>query len=412
MITELFTHKLRLFLFFFAIFTLKQICWSQEEKVERHKFFETYSIPNELRQMPMQLFLEDVDRQTRVVLGGNCREVLRLFPENTTQWKWENATIKYTFVYDKETKQYHLLSYTTNIVKDSIDADNYNWQDVFDYTISFNSSGKMDQVFGAFWGFSYHDNGLLAEFSFSNKEMFPDVKTPSHIEWDENGNKTFDAYAEKRHNFWDDVWYDSNYLNDLRKKKTLTTHPNTRFEDLYRLPTKPSDKVVIAVLQGISNGYKNIRDGDVRKLLAIQGFDKHPTNDIYIDIALVKKHIGSVLCSQLLNEGRYACYMQFNEQEQLTTYRLGNLMKPTNQTNSIGLNTGNKMPHGIDGNGTEVKFHPTGYPASYKTIVKNRLFGRQIEWNDKGEVISDVDLDIPKPWADAPKKDDDSGQKK
>ncbi|MDR3267239.1 MAG: hypothetical protein LBT24_06700 [Tannerella sp.] len=56
------------------------------------------------------------------------------------------------------------------------------------------------------------------------------------------------------------------------------------------------------------------------------------------------------------------------------------------------------------GNGIEVKFHPTGYPASYKTIVKNRLFGRQIAWNDKGEVISDVDLDIPKPWTDAPKK--------
>ncbi|MDR0610642.1 MAG: hypothetical protein LBG58_11065, partial [Planctomycetaceae bacterium] len=63
-----------------------------------------------------------------------------------------------------------------------------------------------------------------------------------------------------------------------------------------------------------------------------------------------------------------------------------------------------KVP--LIGNGTEVKFHPTGYPASYKTIVRNRLFGRQIEWNDKGEVISDIDLDIPKPWLDAPKKEE------
>jgi hypothetical protein len=61
--------------------------------------------------------------------------------------------------------------------------------------------------------------------------------------------------------------------------------------------------------------------------------------------------------------------------------------------------------HGIPSlneKGIIVIFHSTGYPASYKTIVRNRLFGRQIEWNDKGEVISDVDLDIPKPWADAP----------
>jgi hypothetical protein len=57
-------------------------------------------------------------------------------------------------------------------------------------------------------------------------------------------------------------------------------------------------------------------------------------------------------------------------------------------------------------NGIEVKFHSTGYPATYKTIVKNRLYGRQIEWNDKGELISDVDLDIPKEWKDAPKKNE------
>jgi hypothetical protein len=412
MITRLFTRKLRLFLFFLAIFTLKQICWSQEVKTEPRKFFETYSIPKELRQVPMQLFLEDVDRHARVALGRDWREVLQLLPENANQWKWENATIKYTFVHDKEKKQYYLLSYTTNFVKENVDADDYAWQDVFNYTIGFNSSGKVDQVFGAFWEFSYHDNGLFAEFSFSDKGMFTDVKAPSHIEWDENGNKTFDAYAEKQHNFWDDVWYDSNYLNDLRKKKSLATRHIVRFEDSYKLPTKPSDKVAVAALQSISNCYKNVRDGDVRKLLTIQGFDKHPTNDIYINIVFAKKHIESVMCSQLFNEGRYACYMQFDEQEQLTTYRLGNLIKPTNQTNSIGLNTSNKTPHGIDGSGTEVKFHSTGYPASYKTIVKNRLFGRQIEWNDKGEVISDVDLDIPKPWADAPKKDDDIGQKK
>jgi hypothetical protein len=66
----------------------------------------------------------------------------------------------------------------------------------------------------------------------------------------------------------------------------------------------------------------------------------------------------------------------------------------------------------LNGKGIHVKFHTTGYPASYKTIVKNRLFGRQIEWNDKGEVISDLDIDIPKPWADAPKNVENSQQKK
>jgi hypothetical protein len=56
------------------------------------------------------------------------------------------------------------------------------------------------------------------------------------------------------------------------------------------------------------------------------------------------------------------------------------------------------------GKGIEIEFHPNGYPSTYRTIVRDRLYGKQLEWNDKGEVILDVDLDIPKEWKDAPKK--------
>jgi hypothetical protein len=60
----------------------------------------------------------------------------------------------------------------------------------------------------------------------------------------------------------------------------------------------------------------------------------------------------------------------------------------------------------INGTGAKIQFFANGFPASYQTVVKNRLYGRQIEWNDKGEVVSDVDLDIPQEWKDAPKKID------
>jgi hypothetical protein len=54
-------------------------------------------------------------------------------------------------------------------------------------------------------------------------------------------------------------------------------------------------------------------------------------------------------------------------------------------------------------NGVEISFHENGVPSKYRTHVKHdRLFGRQIEWDEKGKVTSDVDLDIPMPWADAP----------
>jgi hypothetical protein len=103
--------------------------------------------------------------------------------------------------------------------------------------------------------------------------------------------------------------------------------------------------------------------------------------------------------------------LTFND-NRITKYVEGNLIQQTIISSNKNNEPESRLIVNIDGNGTEVTFHPTGYPASYKTIVKNRLFGRQVEWNDKGEVTSDVDLDIPKPWADAPKKEEDGGQKK
>jgi hypothetical protein len=48
-----------------------------------------------------------------------------------------------------------------------------------------------------------------------------------------------------------------------------------------------------------------------------------------------------------------------------------------------------------EGRGVEVRFHPNGMPKSYYTMVRGRHYGRQIEWDDNGKVIFDVDLDIP-----------------
>lgn len=45
--------------------------------------------------------------------------------------------------------------------------------------------------------------------------------------------------------------------------------------------------------------------------------------------------------------------------------------------------------------GLEVTFHSSGYPASYKTIVRSEFIGRQIEWDENGNVISDIDTSPP-----------------
>jgi hypothetical protein len=102
-------------------------------------------------------------------------------------------------------------------------------------------------------------------------------------------------------------------------------------------------------------------------------------------------------------EGLKGYFLRFDEESNVQFYQEGVIKQDYE-----------KLPSycGPIYSGTKITFHKNNCPALYRTIVKNRLFGRQIEWNDKGEVISDLDIDIPKPWADAPKNVENSQQKK
>jgi antitoxin component YwqK of YwqJK toxin-antitoxin module len=136
-------------------------------------------------------------------------------------------------------------------------------------------------------------------------------------------------------------------------------------------------------------------------------FDKkndHPT----ISVRLVNnklQHI-SIVRDSLDNEklSYYGYFLSFKN-DNLHIYAEGDIpLKITNYYDATIKDNTKLNNLSIDGKGIEIKFHPNGFPASYKSIVKNRLYGRQIEWDDKGEIVSDVDLDIPKEWKDAPKE--------
>jgi hypothetical protein len=101
-------------------------------------------------------------------------------------------------------------------------------------------------------------------------------------------------------------------------------------------------------------------------------------------------------------EGLKGYFLRFDEEGKVLFYQEG-VIKPDYE----------ELPSycGTIYSGTKITFYKNNCPALYRTIVKNRLFGRQIEWNDKGEVISDIDLDIPKPWFDAPKNIENSQSK-
>ena len=94
-------------------------------------------------------------------------------------------------------------------------------------------------------------------------------------------------------------------------------------------------------------------------------------------------------------------FLVFDEQLRLQRYVEGEVEF---DYNSSGYNVNKTAKLSDNGSGFEITFHASGYPATYKSIVKKRLFGRQIEWNDKGEMITDIDQDIPKELKDVPKK--------
>lgn len=108
-----------------------------------------------------------------------------------------------------------------------------------------------------------------------------------------------------------------------------------------------------------------------------------------------------------LNTGPdFGYYLSLNREGNPTRYVEGDLL----ETDPTEVDSQNPAKHRrqmtVNGTGRILTFYSSGYPATYTNIVKNRLFGRQIEWNVSGDVISDVDQDIPIAWKDAPKNEE------
>jgi hypothetical protein len=146
------------------------------------------------------------------------------------------------------------------------------------------------------------------------------------------------------------------------------------------------------------------------KSFSLFGKDEHPSIMIWF-LNGELRHI--IICSNDTVEKEYSdihrCfgyYLSFKNNK-LRIYAEGDLpLSLLGYQNATFKDKIKRDDLSIDGNGIEVKFYPNGFPESCRNIIRNRLFGRQIEWNDKGEVVSDVDLDIPKEWKNAPKRNE------
>ena len=105
---------------------------------------------------------------------------------------------------------------------------------------------------------------------------------------------------------------------------------------------------------------------------------------------------------QVLENFRYPGYfMVFDEYSRLVKYVEGEINFDQNLTGHEVAKSAKLFLRDLPGeqnrqpSGLEIIFHATGYPASYKTIVKGELIGRQIEWDENGNVLSDDDIPPP-----------------
>jgi hypothetical protein len=230
---------------------------------------------------------------------------------------------------------------------------------------------------------------------------------PTEINWDENGKITLSEKIEQLQK----LQKLPDLLSDLPKK---TNKP--RQSATINLPAIKDQKI----LQMLKRTEKINNSKNLNELLECSKelplFDKKKdTPSIYVRLVNNNlKHILIMRKSDGYNDDKlsYDGYFLSFKDNRLLIYAEGDISMAFNRYYDVTAKDNTKLDNlSINGKGTEIKFHSTGFPSTYKSIVKNRLYGHQIEWNDKGEIISDIDLDIPKEWKDAPKKSDKSIKK-
>jgi hypothetical protein len=376
------------------------------EEFQYSELFKKYKIPVGMRKPPMFYFLQRMEWQYKVAQSENWLEAMRLpaMPEKNPDYR----NIFLDCNYDKkENKAEFYLSYLSfsriggnnltlsNSIIDDIEAD-----------IEIDENNKIVKFLGSKWALLFHENDTPAEFIFITNMKFPELEERGGIEWDENGKEIYNPYAKIGKSFWEDVYCDNINEEKLKFKKTeinrISTFPPNGYT--LHLPKLPIVSDVSKILKQIMDYDKKVRYGKIRPLLNVNGFENFRISNRYLKFYFHKDTLAQLWVYCLQNNNRlFGCYLDYDEKNRLLGYINGEMTE--NKSDKMKVNLPQCL---IDGNGVEVKFHLTGYPASYKTIVKNSLLGHQIEWNENGEVISNVNLDTPKPWADAPKTPDET----
>ena len=379
---------------------------------EETELFRKYHIPKSLQKQPFHYLLRRMEWQADIALTGDWIGATQHPSVMKDSVDWSSIHLEFACEYKRKTNEYHVTSmfYCVCPTDDfSIrEAAIKNGIDFFDEDDI--DKGKIGGFFGCYWGLVFFETGRPSEFHFSSKMKFPDVEGVGCIVWDEKGNVIYDPYKKVGKDFWDDVFYEEQYVEYLKKSKVECEPVSTSWPKDYKVqvPDMPKNRELNQSLNRVVGYEKAVRHGNVFHLLKELYLRREGNSSVYVHFYFYKNTLAQVW----VRKGEFRYVFDYGEDNRFRNYTQGHvdIIDDQRQVQPHSVprmyKPGEYPRYAINGDGIEIKFHSTGYPASYKTIVRNRLFGRQIEWNDKGEVVSDVDLDIPQPWPDAPKRAD------
>jgi hypothetical protein len=395
----------------FSPFSLGQVSDAKSGNREQD-YFKKYSIPKPLQNEDMRLFLKRMDWFRDAARQDNWYAATAHPARFGKYCDWSRIRLHYYFDTEGTAPQYHLSSLViTHGTGSRLTRDAR-----FEGCISFYADGQVRFYQSILWDLSF---GLKDDEDHEFNEFFcpklygleDNPMKNDTVKWDNSGKIFFDDNSEKFEDFWKAVLFNSDldYLADVKdcdaQNRSESACPPITLTTKNREPNNPlqlpHEKRYEKLIKPIIDCYEVLESGKVSGLITAAGFNSKKQYDPEVVFRFNKNSVFDVAIVQPTGVPyrEFGKYMLFDENG-LSLWLDGDLYElkgPDSGYHSLPL----ELQYKISGSGTEVKFHKNGYPAGYKTIANNRLFGRQIEWNDQGEVISDVDLDIPKPWVDA-----------
>ncbi|MDR2757640.1 MAG: hypothetical protein LBC20_18270 [Planctomycetaceae bacterium] len=358
-----------------------------------------------MQKTPMFYFLQRMEWFYKTAQSENWLEATRHPAMPIKNRDYRSIYLDYDYDYEKreEKKEYYIARWSFSRLSGIDSTLPKNVLDDMDSDICIDANSKIIKFLGSNWALLFHENDRPSEFIFITNMKFPELQDRGGIEWDEKGNEIYNPYRVIGQSFWEDVYCGEDYLENLKQTNTEIPPISTEPPDGYHLclPKMSMDHDISKTIKQIVKYDKDIRSGKLQPLLEVPGFENFRISDRYLKFYFHKETLAQFRVYCLRTGGCFACCLNYDEKNRLLSYIIGEMKEIRPDKSKPAL-----TQLILDGDGIEVKFHLTGYPASYKTIVKNCLLGQQIEWNENGEVISHINLDTPKPWSDIPKKTD------